>query len=118
MPGERDLALDALAPAGREHHWGLGYMLNHEGQAGPNPLAFGHGGAGGSYAFADPENRLSYAYTMNRYGGGTSGDDPRNRGLVTAVYAALRPSRRLIAPPVGLPPVRSRPPRAPSRPCT
>ncbi|MFG2890902.1 serine hydrolase domain-containing protein [Streptomyces sp. NPDC048248] len=88
-PGERDLALDALAPAGREHHWGLGYMLNHEGHAGPNPLAFGHGGAGGSYAFADPENRLSYAYTMNRYGGGTSGDDPRNRGLVTAVYAAL-----------------------------
>ncbi|MFJ9469457.1 serine hydrolase domain-containing protein [Streptomyces caniferus] len=93
-PGERDLTIDALAPAGREHRWGLGYMLNHEGQAGPNRGAFGHGGAGGSYAFADPENRLSYAYTMNKYGGGTTGDDPRNRGLVRAVYRALEETRR------------------------
>ncbi|PBC85720.1 MULTISPECIES: serine hydrolase domain-containing protein [unclassified Streptomyces] len=94
LPGERDLTIDALAPAGHEHRWGLGYMLNHRGQAGPNPGAFGHGGAGGSYAFADPENRLSFAYTMNKYGGGTTGDDPRNRGLVRAVYQALAQTRR------------------------
>jgi len=94
LPGERDLTMDALAPAGREHRWGLGYMLNHQGQAGPNPRAFGHGGAGGSFAFADPENRLSFAYTMNKYGGGTTGDDPRNRGLVRAVYRALAETRR------------------------
>ncbi|WP_329172068.1 beta-lactamase family protein [Streptomyces decoyicus] len=93
LPGERDLTIDALAPVGHEHRWGLGYMLNHQGQAGPNPGAFGHGGAGGSYAFADPENRLSYAYTMNKYGGGTTGDDPRNRGLITAVYRALEETR-------------------------
>ncbi len=33
---------------------------------GPSAQAFGHPGAGGSHAFADPENRLSFAYVMNQ----------------------------------------------------
>jgi CubicO group peptidase (beta-lactamase class C family) len=33
---------------------------------GPSSLAFGHPGAGGSHAFADPENHLSFAYVMNQ----------------------------------------------------
>jgi CubicO group peptidase (beta-lactamase class C family) len=33
---------------------------------GPSPNAFGHPGAGGSHAFADPENRFSFAYVMNQ----------------------------------------------------
>jgi CubicO group peptidase (beta-lactamase class C family) len=33
---------------------------------GPSAIAFGHPGAGGANAFADPENRLAFAYTMNR----------------------------------------------------
>jgi CubicO group peptidase (beta-lactamase class C family) len=33
---------------------------------GPSTLAFGHPGAGGSHAFADPENHLSFAYLMNQ----------------------------------------------------
>jgi CubicO group peptidase (beta-lactamase class C family) len=33
---------------------------------GASPLAFGHPGAGGSHAFADPENGISFAYVMNQ----------------------------------------------------
>ncbi|HEV2842126.1 MAG TPA: serine hydrolase domain-containing protein [Chthoniobacterales bacterium] len=33
---------------------------------GPSPQAFGHPGAGGSHAFADPENQISFAYVMNQ----------------------------------------------------
>jgi CubicO group peptidase (beta-lactamase class C family) len=33
---------------------------------GTSPSAFGHPGAGGANAFADPENRVSFAYVMNQ----------------------------------------------------
>ncbi|MEP7077382.1 MAG: serine hydrolase domain-containing protein [Chthoniobacterales bacterium] len=33
---------------------------------GPSLLAFGHPGAGGSHAFADPENKIAFAYVMNQ----------------------------------------------------
>ncbi|MFI7319691.1 serine hydrolase domain-containing protein [Streptomyces venezuelae] len=87
---EPDLVLRVGTPLAETWPWGLGYMLNQYGQAGPNPRAFGHGGAGGSYAFADPENGVSYAYTMNRMGAGTSGEDLRSVHLVGALYEGLR----------------------------
>ncbi|MEU6993830.1 serine hydrolase domain-containing protein [Streptomyces sp. NPDC046465] len=86
---EPDLVLRAGTPLAESWPWALGYMLNQFGQAGPNPRAFGHGGMGGSYAFADPENGVSYAYVMNRLGAGTSGEDLRSIHLVGAVYRAL-----------------------------
>ncbi|MFH8607218.1 serine hydrolase domain-containing protein [Streptomyces sp. NPDC018029] len=86
---EPDLVLRAGTPLAENWPWGVGYMLNQFGQAGPNPRAFGHGGAGGSYAFADPENGVSYAYTMNRMGAGTSGEDLRSIHLVGALYEGL-----------------------------
>jgi len=33
---------------------------------GPSRRAFGHPGSGGSIAFADPENRIAFAYVMNQ----------------------------------------------------
>jgi CubicO group peptidase (beta-lactamase class C family) len=33
---------------------------------GPSTSAFGHPGAGGSHAFGDPENGISFAYVMNQ----------------------------------------------------
>ena len=52
---------------------------------GPSPLAFGHPGAGGSLAFADPENRLAFAYVMNQMEQKVLPNDKSLR-LVEALY--------------------------------
>ncbi len=51
--------------------------------------AFGTPGAGGSFGFADPDARLGYAYVMNKLDFYLV-DDPREKALRDAVYAALR----------------------------
>jgi CubicO group peptidase (beta-lactamase class C family) len=33
---------------------------------GPSGRSFGHPGAGGSHAFADPDNKIAFAYVMNQ----------------------------------------------------
>jgi CubicO group peptidase (beta-lactamase class C family) len=33
---------------------------------GPSGSSFGHPGAGGSHAFADPKNEIAFAYVMNQ----------------------------------------------------
>jgi len=55
---------------------------------GPEAGAFGHAGAGGSVAFADPQNEIGFAYVMNRMEGGVLPGE-RCRSLVQAVYREM-----------------------------
>ena len=50
--------------------------------------SFGHGGAGGSYGFADPEHGLAVGYVMNKMDMAFTGDS-RSHGLVGALYEAI-----------------------------
>jgi CubicO group peptidase (beta-lactamase class C family) len=56
---------------------------------GPSELAFGHPGAGGSHAFADPENNLSFAYVMNQMEQSLLPNEKSLR-LVEAIYSVIR----------------------------
>ncbi len=47
--------------------FGLGFMLGTKDVSmGPNINSFGHGGAGGSLGFADPDNHISLGFVMNQ----------------------------------------------------
>ena len=52
---------------------------------GPSTQAFGHPGAGGSLSFADPDNRIGFAYVMNRMENGVLRES-RPARLVQALY--------------------------------
>ena len=78
-----------LGPRVADHGWGLGYMLNQRGVAGPNLLSFGHGGSGGSFGFVDLENRIGYAYVMNYFDATKCNADPRSTALSDEVYRAI-----------------------------
>jgi CubicO group peptidase (beta-lactamase class C family) len=99
VDGVRSLQPDTVAAAtveqvrgpdaviGVETRFGLGFMLGKSfGLANPESC-FGHAGAGGSLAFADPSTGLAFGYVMNdlRFDPG----DPRSEGLVRAVRAAV-----------------------------
>ncbi len=56
----------ASPPNSREGLIGNRVSLGTPRLFGTSPSAFGHPGAGGSHAFADPENRISFAYVMNQ----------------------------------------------------
>jgi len=55
---------------------------------GPNPKAFGTAGAGGSFAMADRQNRLSVGYSLNSWWKALALGD-RARALIDATYASL-----------------------------
>lgn len=70
----------------------LGYMLPVPGQPdNRGPASFGHGGAGGSLGYADPERGIGFGYAMNKMWSLTSfmSPDPRAQSLVAAVHQSL-----------------------------
>jgi CubicO group peptidase (beta-lactamase class C family) len=55
---------------------------------GPSARSFGHPGAGGSHAFADPENKIAFAYVMNQMEQSVLPNEKSLR-LVDAIYGLL-----------------------------
>lgn len=62
-----------------------GFMTNEYSLYGPSPSAFGHPGAGGSIAFADPENGFGFAFVPSAMHPGAL-PGPRTRELLAALY--------------------------------
>jgi CubicO group peptidase (beta-lactamase class C family) len=69
--------------------YSLGFLRpGPEALFGSSPRAFGTPGAGGSFAFADPDAHLGYAYVMNKTDYYIV-DDPREKALRDAVYDGI-----------------------------
>ena len=75
----------------------LGFMKSMDNRSGKpgntdsailGDAAFGHVGAGGSIGFADPDEKLAFAYTMNRMGQGILLNE-RGQSLVDSTYRSL-----------------------------
>ena len=62
----------------------MGFMLHSERTPFAGPTSFGHNGAGGSCAFAQPSRELGFAYVMNTMMTTIEGD-PRPARLIAAV---------------------------------
>ena len=73
---------------GRPSRFGLGFQLTQpERPIGRTASGFGHFGAGGSVGFCDPGESLAFGYVTSDMG--PRWQNPSNRGLTEAVYAAL-----------------------------
>jgi CubicO group peptidase (beta-lactamase class C family) len=81
--GRRDVVL------GVPSYFSLGFLRpGPDVWFGSSPRAFGAPGAGGSFAFADPDAHVGYAYVMNKLDFYLQ-NDPREKALRDAVYRAM-----------------------------
>lgn len=73
---------DAVGPF---PHWGAGFQLDSEARRYLTPAGFGHDGAGGQVAFADPDLGVGFAFTTNQM----EAVDDRATSVVDAVRHVL-----------------------------
>jgi CubicO group peptidase (beta-lactamase class C family) len=70
------------------NRFGSGFVIPSSFEPMLGPSSFGHPGAGGSLAFADPDSGIAFAYVMNCMQQHFS-NDPRTTILKNAVRAAI-----------------------------
>jgi CubicO group peptidase (beta-lactamase class C family) len=75
--------------AGPDLRFGLGYQLPSPSMPGFSPVSFGHTGAGGRLAIADPDVNVAFAYVCNSMRDIGPGGDPRWATLIDAVRSCL-----------------------------
>jgi CubicO group peptidase (beta-lactamase class C family) len=75
--------------AGPDIRFGLGYQLASPSMPAFGPHSFGHTGAGGRLAIADPDYAIGFGYICSRMRDIGPGGDPRWRSLIDAVKASL-----------------------------
>jgi CubicO group peptidase (beta-lactamase class C family) len=82
------------AVLGIPSYFSLGFVRPGPGfKFGSTARTFGSAGAGGSFALADPDRHLGYAYVMNRFDFYLV-DDPREKALRDAIYRAAASGQR------------------------
>jgi CubicO group peptidase (beta-lactamase class C family) len=67
------------------HRWGMGFRLDSAARRCVTSAGFGHDGAGGQVAFAEPDLKLGFAFTTNF----AVADDMRGTSIVDALRVAL-----------------------------
>jgi CubicO group peptidase (beta-lactamase class C family) len=66
--------------------WGMGFQLDSEARRYLTPTSFGHDGAGGQVAFADPASGIGFAYLTNQM---EAIDDLRATRIIDALRSSL-----------------------------
>jgi CubicO group peptidase (beta-lactamase class C family) len=87
----REMSDEVDIVIGMRSRKGIGFFLGGPGQEsyGPRLSAFGHGGAGGSIAFADPEVGLSIGVTLNKMVNAMSLEENRTFEICSLIQKEL-----------------------------